>query len=233
MRGPFITFEGIDGCGKSTHIASLARHLTSLGVQHIITFEPGGTSFGGQVRSLVLSQETAGIGAVAELMLYASDRAEHVRTVIVPALGEGRLVLCDRFTDSSVAFQGYGRGLDLKLIAELNGIATGGLEPDLTILLDLDPAVAASRLESRIAGTAGKGPADRFDREARDFHSRVRDGYLRLAQAEPKRIRLIDSTGERDKVQERILSEVRGLLDRLNASDEEGGSKVNEEQQNK
>jgi len=217
MRGPLITFEGIDGCGKSTHIARLARHLSSVGVPHLITFEPGGTSFGAQVRSLVLSQETAGMGAVAELMLYAADRAEHVRTVIGPALAEGRLVLCDRFTDSSVAFQGYGRGLDLNLIAELNGIATGGLEPDLTILLDLDPEVAASRLESRIAGTAKKGGADRFDREARDFHRRVRDGYLRLVEAEPGRIRLIDSTGEPNGVQDRILCEVRCLLDGLNA----------------
>jgi len=215
MRGALITFEGIDGCGKSTHIARLARHFSSMGVPHLITFEPGGTSFGAQVRSLVLSQETAGMGAVAELMLYAADRAEHVRTVIGPALGEGRLVLCDRFTDSSVAFQGYGRGLDLNLIAELNGIATRGLEPDLTILLDLDPEVAASRLESRIAGTAKKGGADRFDREARDFHGRVRDGYLRLMEAEPGRIRLIDSTGEPDWVQDRILCEVRSLLDGL------------------
>jgi len=215
MRGALITFEGIDGCGKSTHIARLARHFSSMGVPHLITFEPGGTSFGAQVRSLVLSQETAGMGAVAELMLYAADRAEHVRTVIGPALGEGRLVLCDRFTDSSVAFQGYGRGLDLNLIAELNGIATRGLEPDLTILLDLDPEVAASRLESRIAGTAKKGGADRFDREARDFHGRVRDGYLRLMEAEPGRIRLIDSTGEPDGVQDRILCEVRSLLDGL------------------
>jgi dTMP kinase len=218
MHGAFITFEGIDGCGKSTHIASLARYLSSLGVVHLTTFEPGGTSFGAQVRSLVLSQETAGMGAVAELMLYAADRAEHVRTVIGPALGEGRLVVCDRFTDSSVAFQGYGRGLDLSLIAELNRIATGGLQPDLTILLDLDPVVAASRLESRIAGTAEKRAADRFDREALDFHSRVRQGYLRLVQAQPGRIRPIDSSGEPDAVQDRIRSEVQYLVDRLKAS---------------
>jgi dTMP kinase len=154
MNGPFITFEGIDGCGKSSHLAKLARHLQLLGVPHLITFEPGGTSFGAQVRSLVLSQETAGMGAVAELMLYAADRAEHVRTVIGPALREGRLVLCDRFTDSSVAFQGYGRGLDLKLID---------------------------------------------------------------AQAQPERIRLIDSSGESDAVQERVRSEAQYLIDRLKA----------------
>jgi dTMP kinase len=196
----------------------LARHLWSLGVANIITFEPGGTSFGAQVRSLVLSQEMAGMGAVAELMLYAADRAEHVRTVIGPAIAEGRLVVCDRFTDSSVAFQGYGRGLDLDLIDKLNRIATGGLEPDLTILLDLDPAVAASRLESRIAGTAEKGTADRFDRETLDFHSRVREGYLRLAQAQPGRIRPIDSSGEPDAVQYMIRSEVQYLVDKLIAS---------------
>jgi len=214
MQGLFITFEGIDGCGKSTHIASLARHLTVLGTSPVVTFEPGGTSFGAQVRSLVLSQETAGLGAVAELMLYAADRAEHVRTVIRPALDEGRLVLCDRFTDSSMAFQGYGRGLDLDLIASLNRTATGGLEPDLTILLDLEPAVAASRLESRISGKSAKGPADRFDRENMDFHHRVRDGYLTICRSERARMRLIDSSGEPDQVQDRIRSEVGRLLDR-------------------
>jgi len=217
MRGLFITFEGIDGCGKSTHIASLARHLSGLGLSPVVTVEPGGTAFGAQVRSLVLSQETEGLGAVAELMLYAADRAEHVRTVIRPALDDGRLVLCDRFTDSSIAFQGYGRGLDLELIANLNRTATGGLEPDLTILLDIDPAVAASRLESRISGTASKGPADRFDREARDFHSRVREGYLTLSRAQPERIRLIDSSGQTDAVQQKIRTEVQHLVEELGA----------------
>jgi dTMP kinase len=213
MRGLFITFEGIDGCGKSTHIASLARHFSARGITPLVTFEPGGTRFGAQVRSLVLSHESAGLGAVAELMLYAADRAEHVRTVIGPALQNGQLVLCDRFTDSSVAFQGYGRGLDLGLIESLNHIATGGLQPDLTLVLDLDPEVAASRLESRISGKAGKGPADRFDREARDFHAQVREGYLRLYQAQPQRIRLIDSSGQPELVQETIRAEVQHLVD--------------------
>jgi len=217
MRGILITFEGIDGCGKSTHIASLARHVSALGISTVVTVEPGGTGFGAQVRSIVLSQETTGLGPVAELMLYAADRSEHVRTLIGPALDKGQLVLCDRFTDSSVAFQGYGRGLDLDLIENLNHIATGGLEPDLTILLDLDPAVAASRLESRIAGTAAKGPADRFDREAREFHSRVREGYLRLREARPDRIVLIDSSGPSDLVEERIRTKVQPLIDRLKA----------------
>jgi len=214
MRGLFITFEGIDGCGKSTHIAGLARHLTALGSPPVVTFEPGGTELGGRIRSLVLSHETAGMGAAAELMLYAADRAEHVRTVIEPALGKGELVLCDRFTDSSIAFQGYGRGLDLDLIGNLNRVATGGLEPDLTILLDLDPEVAARRLESRISGTASKGAADRFDREARDFHSRVREGYLTIWQSEPGRVRRIDSSGETELVQKSIRSEVEQVIRR-------------------
>ena len=214
MQGLFITFEGIDGCGKSTHIASLARHLTLLGTSPLVTFEPGGTSFGSQVRSLVLSHETAGLGAVAELMLYAADRAEHVRTVIRPALSEGRLVLCDRFADSSMAFQGYGRGLDLDLIASLNRTATGGLEPDLTILLDLEPAVAAARLESRMSGASAKGPADRIDIESLDFHRRVREGYLKIFRGKPL-MRMVDSSGEPDQVQGRIRSEVQRLLDTL------------------
>jgi dTMP kinase len=217
MRGVFITFEGIDGCGKSTHIASLAGHLSALGFTPVVTFEPGGTKFGAQVRSLVLSQETAGLGAVAELMLYAADRAEHVRTLIGPALQNGRLVLCDRFTDSSMAFQGYGRGLDLELIDDLNRIATGGLEPDLTILLDLDPTQAALRLESRILRAPENESADRFDQETLDFHYRVREGYLKLCQTRPGRIRLIDSSGQTELVQERIRTEVQPLIEKLKA----------------
>ena len=217
MHGLFITFEGIDGCGKSTHIASLAGHLSALGFTPVVTFEPGGTKFGVQVRSLVLSHETEGLGAVAELMLYAADRAEHVRTLIGPAMRTGRLVLCDRFTDSSIAFQGYGRGLDLHLIDNLNRIATGGLEPDLTILLDLDPAIAASRLESRISRGSGNESADRFDREARDFHARVREGYLRIYRTRSQRVRLIDSSGPPEAVQERIRAEVQPLIERLEA----------------
>jgi dTMP kinase len=126
--------------------------------------------------------------------------------------------LCDRFTDSSTAFQGYGRGLDLKLIEELNTIATGGLEPDLTILLDLDPALAASRLQSRISSPSGNENADRFDREARDFHSRVREGYLKICQTRPQRIRLIDSSGQPEMVQERIRAQVQPLVDKLKAN---------------
>jgi dTMP kinase len=150
-------------------------------------------------------------------MLYAADRAEHVRTLIGPALQNGSLVLCDRFADSSMAFQGYGRGLDLGLIENLNRIATSGLQPDLTILLDLDPALAALRLESRISRASASESADRFDREARDFHNRVRDGYLRLCQTSSGRIRLVDSSGQTELVQERIRTEVQPLIDELKA----------------
>src|SRR6185369_10504653 len=149
MRGLFITLEGMDGCGKSTQLEMLARALSKRGLDLIITREPGGTAVGEGVRSLLVSDASVGISAATELFLIVGARAEHVREVIKPGVEAGKIVLSDRYTDSTVAFQGYGRGLDLAMIDKMNRFATGGFAPDLTILFDLDPEVARSRLDAR------------------------------------------------------------------------------------
>jgi dTMP kinase len=209
MRGWFITFEGIDGSGKSSHLRKAALHLSDRGADPIVTREPGGTPIGVQIRSLLLSNESREISPEAETILYASDRAEHVRKVIRPGLAAARLVLCDRYVDSTLAFQGYGRGLDLSFVEELNRIATGGLKPDLTILLDVDPVIARSRLDARAAPGSNKQPTDRFDDEAHDFHSRVRAGYLALAAGDPGRIRIVDTSVGADEAHANVVRVIR------------------------
>lgn len=214
MRGWFITFEGIDGSGKSSHLRKAALYLSSRGADPVLTREPGGTAIGAQIRSLLLSKDSHGISPEAETILYAADRAEHVRKLISPSLAAGRIVLCDRYTDSTVAFQGYGRGLDLSFINELNRVATAGLRPDLTLLFDVDPVIARGRLDVRAAGTASKEPqpADRFDDEEHDFHNRVRQGYLALAAGEPDRIQVIDSSVAADEAHQRVVQSIRERL---------------------
>lgn len=189
MRGTLITFEGTDGSGKTTQLRRCAGRLEALGVPHMVTREPGGTSAGAAIRALVLERRAPGLAAETELLLYAADRAQHVRERLEPALASGLVVLCDRYTDATVAYQGRGRGLDAGLISELNRIATGGLSPDLTLLLDL-PVDESLR---RLAGRSGEAPT-RFDLEAREFHERVRRGYLEIAAAEPERVRLLDAS---------------------------------------
>ncbi|HEY6330877.1 MAG TPA: dTMP kinase [Blastocatellia bacterium] len=203
--GWFITFEGIDGSGKSSHLKRAAAALTGLGHEPVVTREPGGTPIGEQIRALLLSRDSREISPESETILYASDRAEHVRKVVLPALAAGRFVLCDRYVDSTVAFQGYGRGIDFTLICDLNRIATGGLVPDLTILLDVDPAVARQRLEARAAPGSAKKPADRFDDEDHDFHSRVRAGYFKLAESTPDRIRVVNTSVGVDEAHDRVM----------------------------
>ncbi|AGY60106.1 dTMP kinase [Gloeobacter kilaueensis] len=179
----FISFEGGEGCGKTTQIALLHDWLTSLGHPVIQTREPGGTALGQALRTLLLDPRSE-LGSTSELLLYAADRAEHVERVVRPALTAGRIVLCDRFSDSTVAYQGYGRRLDLALIERLNRIATGGLTPDLTFWLKLD---ARTGLERR------RDP-DRFEAESLAFHRRIEAGFAELALRHPERIRLIDAS---------------------------------------
>ncbi|HJQ70355.1 MAG TPA: dTMP kinase [Blastocatellia bacterium] len=214
MAGLFITLEGIDGCGKSTQIEALADELARRGVDAVVTREPGGTSMGERIRRL-LSEAGNSMAAETELLLIVAARAQHVRELITPALEAGRVVISDRYTDSSLAFQGYGRGLDLATVDEMNRFATGGLTPDLTILFDLDPARARARLDRRTR-TVEPDEADSdlgyFDREERAFHERVRDGYLRLLEREPSRIRLVDSSGPVEHTREGVLSLVLPLL---------------------
>jgi dTMP kinase len=191
MRGLFITFEGGEGSGKSTQLRLLGRRLRAFPGEVVETRDPGGTTIGKEIRTLLLSRESAPMAEAAELLLYEASRAQLVREVISPALARGAIVLSDRFTDSTLSYQGYGRGLDLDLIKRLNQLAAAGLRPDLTLLLDVDPRVGLDRC-ARVAGTEAMS-RDRIEQEPLGFHQRIREGYLALARQEPERIRVIDA----------------------------------------
>ncbi|OGQ56561.1 MAG: dTMP kinase [Deltaproteobacteria bacterium RIFCSPLOWO2_02_FULL_53_8] len=193
--GLFITFEGIEGCGKTTQAALLDEHLRSKGVETLLMREPGGTALGEKVRGILLTSEGAGIDAIAELFLYEACRAQLVNDVIRPALAKGITVICDRFIDSTVAYQGFGRGIDIAAITSANTIATNGLSPDITLLIDCPPEAGIRRALSRLDADAGPRE-DRFEREALAFHTKVQGGYLKLAASNPDRIKVIN--GERE-----------------------------------
>lgn len=189
----FITFEGIEGCGKTTQVRLLVDFLTSRGHNVTVTREPGGCAIADQVRAILLDAENNALVPLAELLLYAAARAQHVEEVIRPALAAGGIVICDRFTDATVAYQGYGRSLDLDLVDRLNRIATGGIMPDLTVLLDCPEETGLARAMGRINSTAG-AREERFEQESLRFHRAVRRGYLRLAEADPHRFMVLDAT---------------------------------------
>ncbi|PIK91656.1 thymidylate kinase [Synechococcus sp. 65AY6Li] len=196
----FITLEGGEGVGKTTQQALLAERLQREGYACVSTREPGGTALGEALRELLLHGDP--LTPLAELFLYAADRAEHVQKCILPALAAGQVVVCDRFTDSTLAYQGYGRGLDLQQVRQLNHLATGGLQPHLTLWLDLPPEV----------GLARTGLADRLEQERLEFHRRVHQGFQALAAAEPQRIVRIDAGGSPLEVAARIWSVVQPRL---------------------
>ena len=210
MAGVFITFEGGEGSGKTTQLKSLLTHLRAGGRDAVETRDPGGTPIGKQIRGLLLNPANGGMAAVAELLLYEASRAQLVREVIRPALAAARIVLCDRFVDSTVAYQGHGRGLDVGLIARLNALATDGLRPDLTVLLDLDPEAGLARVGQRVTPPAERH--DRIEGEVLGFHQRVRAGYLAIAAAEPDRVVLLDASHGMAEVGELIRRRVEGLL---------------------
>jgi dTMP kinase len=191
MRGLFITFEGGEGTGKTTQLKGLLGVLRASGRDALETRDPGGTAIGNQIRDLLLDGENVRMTALAELLLYEASRAQLVHEVVLPAVAAGRIVLCDRFIDSTVAYQGYGRGLDQALIAQMNALASGGLRPDLTLFFDLDPAVGLARAAERLSHPR-KGE-DRIEREMLAFHQRVREGYRKLAAAEPERVAILDA----------------------------------------
>lgn len=211
-RGKFITFEGIDGCGKTTQMRLLGQYLTERGVAVVPTREPGGTELGRKVRSALLDGVAGSVEPLAELLLYAADRAQHVRRVILPALSLGKVVLSDRFYDATTVYQGYARGFDLKLVNQLNELATGGLKPDLTLLFDLDVETGLKRTMRRGDGTGmtAAGP-DRLDQEPVEFHERVRKAYLEIAAREPERFRVIPSAGPVEETFELMIRAVRDL----------------------
>jgi len=199
----FITLEGGEGCGKSLQAKRLYRNLTAKGAASLLTQEPGGTPLGKRITRWLKWQDGYRISAMTELMLFNASRAELVNKVIRPALEEGRIVICDRYTDSTLAYQGYGRGIDLGTVKSLNYAATGGLKPDLTILLNMPHEEGLARK---------KQPPDRFEKEEAAFHHRVRQGYLKLAAAEPHRWLVIDATQSKEKVAALIWQKVSAML---------------------
>lgn len=212
--GCFITFEGIEGCGKSTQIRKLAAALTRQGKSVTLTREPGGCDIADQIRAILLDSANSALVPLAELLLYAAARAQHINEIIKPALAKGDIVLCDRFIDATVAYQGHGRKLDLELINSLNSLAAANCRPDITLLLDCPVATGLGRAMARIealgASASSTAREERFERESLEFHERVRSGYLTLAAAEPERFCVIDASGTVDEIfaaiENRLLS---------------------------
>ncbi len=189
----FITFEGLDGSGKSTHLERIARRLTEQGVACTTTREPGGTELGAAIRKVFLDRRFRQVDGVVELLLVFASRRQHLLEVIEPALAAGRHVLCDRFTDSTFAYQGWARGVPVEVIEQVDRLATGGRRPDRTLLFDLPAAAARRRGRSNVRRRSGQ--IDRLDAETLAFYEKVREGFLALAGREPERFRTIDSSG--------------------------------------
>jgi dTMP kinase len=212
-NGYFITLEGADGCGKSTQARLLMEYFKNLGYPVLLTREPGGTPLAEEIRRVILTPSSEPLTPIAEILLYAASRAQHVSQLIKPALAEGKIVISERFIDSSLAYQGYALGWDLKLIGEINQIAAAGLEPDLTFLLDVNTERSISRLNNRL--DANKTQEDRIESRGFAFQEKVRQGYLRLARQNP-RIIVIDAASKGIK---EIHSElVAYLMDRLSGA---------------
>jgi dTMP kinase len=210
-----ITLEGGEGAGKTTQIVSLAGYLTERGLGCILTREPGGTDLGKRIRALLLDPGHAGMAPETELLLYMADRAEHVSTVIRPALATGKMVLCDRFFDATLVYQGTARGLSAEWIAQLHALVFAGLQPDLTLLLDLPAEVGLARARRQLERGARSSQESRFEDETLTFHQRVRAGYLELARRKPERFRVIDAAQDESRVRADIRSAVEAFLKQL------------------
>jgi len=215
-RGKFITFEGLDGTGKSTQMRKLAAALSEGGFKVVETREPGGTPAGERIRRVLLDSTTEGLSPLAEMALMFASRAQHLAEVIEPALERGQIVLCDRFTDSTEAYQGSGRKLGSEPVLELHRVLCGDLQPDLTLLLESDPVMSVGRARRRNLRTRsqgrGRGDENRFEQETRAFFARVREGYRMIAAREPQRVVVVDARGTPGQTHQRILEVVRKKL---------------------
>jgi len=200
----FITLEGIEGSGKTSQIRAMARWLEENGHDCLVTREPGGTAIGGQIRRVLLHPDNEDLAPGAELLLYVADRVQHLETVIRPALAAGQVVICDRYFDATLVYQGYARGLNKEMIRQLHQLACGGLAPDLTLLLDLTPDEGLARAWQRIQSDRAHAQESRFEKEKLAFHRRVRAGYLDLARREPDRFTIIDAAADLQAVQAQI-----------------------------
>ena len=200
-QGLFITFEGPDGCGKTTQMNLLANYFENIGKKVVLTREPGGKGLGEKVREILLNYE-GDVSDRCESFLFLADRAQNIDIIVTPAVQRGEIVLCDRHIDSTVAYQGYGRGLDIKEINMLNNLATNGKKPDLTFVFDVDVETSMKRV--------GK-EKDRMESAGIDFHNRVRNGYLELAKQEPKRIKVIDATKSIEEIHQKVVEIIKTL----------------------
>jgi len=205
MKGIFISFEGIEGTGKTIQSRLLYEYFAKKGYKVVRTEEPGGTRIGVKIRDLLLSVENRGMTPVTELLLYNASRAQHIKEVILPALKDGSVVISDRFTDSTVAYQGYGRGIDLGFVKFIENIVTEDLKPDITFLLDLD-------VETGLKRNRGINKTDRLELEDLAFHRRVRDGYLEVAAKEPGRIKLLDASEGIEEIHRKIIGIVEDFI---------------------
>lgn len=206
MKGKFVTLEGTEGVGKSTNIACIERWLSSRGIDFISTREPGGTELGEELRTLLLSHRSQPVDVMTELLLMFAARAQHLSEKILPALAKGTWVLCDRFTDATFAYQGSGRGIDTRLIQTLADLVQGELQPDLTLVLDIDPEVGLARVQAR-------GERDRFEAEEIAFFTRVRQGYYRQIASQPERFRVIDAAQN----EQRVAADINAVLDQFHS----------------
>ncbi|HKW66006.1 MAG TPA: dTMP kinase [Terriglobales bacterium] len=215
-KGVFITIEGLDGCGKSTQLEKLAAVLRADGLDVLATREPGGTPLGDRIRGVLLDSATTGLSPWAEMALMFASRAQHLQEVILPALEKGRIVLCDRFTDSTEAYQGGGRKLGSDAVLTLHRVLCGNIQPDLTILMDSEPAASVARARrrnrARVATDAGEADENRFERESRAFFERVHNAYLAIARREAQRFFVVDARRPAEVVHPEIVAAVRERL---------------------
>ncbi len=210
-KGIFITFEGPEGSGKSVHSHRISGELISDGYEIVHTSEPGDTSLGGIIRNILLDKDNVRINEYAELFLFVADRAQHVDEVIRPALEDKKIVICDRFSAATFAYQGYGLGMNKRQIKTVNDIATKGLEPDLTLILDVDVRIGLARAGAR-------GRTDKMEKRAIEFHEKVRRGYLDIAEENPEVVRRISSEKNINETYGRVKDEIYGIVERYNGT---------------
>lgn len=209
-KGLFITIDGPDGCGKSTNAVMLCEYIKRKGYKVVHTYEPGGTAVGEKIRKILLTPENS-ISPEAELLLYEASRAQLVKEIIIPAVKKNRVVVCERFYDATIAYQGYGRGLDIEMIKNLNKTASCGVVPDLTIILDIDAEKGLKKAVS-VSKDFKKGVADRLEKESIGFHKKVRAGFLKLAKEEPLRIKVVKVSDTIESTQKAVRKEVDRIL---------------------
>ncbi|MDD2388203.1 MAG: dTMP kinase [Desulfobacterales bacterium] len=207
----FITLEGIEGSGKTTQARHMVDFFQTKGLDCILTREPGGTSIGTQIRSIVLDPASCHMDPATELLLYVADRVQHINELIRPALADGKVVICDRYADATVVYQGFARGLSVELIEQLHQLVLDKITPDMTLLLDLPPETGLARAWKQIHNGSRTHQECRFEQEKLSFHQKVRDGYLKLAHRDPRRFRIIDATATENEIRQEILNEISRL----------------------